>query len=192
MSATTHRHRHSAGTRRRHAFAAILLVFVYLAQPVLALGSARCLDHDCGTGSGGCCCSAPAVPVQALLEEGCCASDSSDSEASDSSTPECDCRTDSKPFPRPGPLLPPESSDATGSASLLKWIRAHAELFGNTTGGPAAGLMPRGAEGGAAGPAPPAGARGNSFVRQVLNVSTWALLTRGVAAFLAVLSLARI
>lgn len=91
----------------------------------------------------------------------------------------------------PEPVLPPGRSDATGDGSPTDWVRTHAALSANTISGPPGMYLPPGVGAGIPGCVSPHGA-GASATTEVWSVGAWALLMRGVAGFLAVLSVARI
>jgi len=98
---------------------------------------------------------------------------------------------DSTPIPAPDWAIPP-GSGATGDGSLSDWVRTHAKLFADMPSGPPGRHLPRDAMDGSAWRVPPRTAGGSPQAHPIASVGAWALLMRGVAGFLAVLSVARI
>ena len=183
-------------TPRSQVFTVVLLMLVYVTQPVLALAGSLCLDHECGTETD-CCCDEAALTVsdRAPVEASCCASEDSDTQLPDSPTVEdrCSCQVDSAPSPTQEPLLPPRSSDAASDGSLAEWIRAQAELFAHTPCAQPWRCLAPGGENRAkgCGTAFAPGTAVGSLVHDVVSVGSWTLLRQGVSGFLAVLSVAR-
>ncbi len=180
--------------RRSQVFAVVLLVFLYVAQPALALFGAGCGGSDCGSASSDCCCEGPEEAATLPTSgESCCSTSPSVPDASKEAnthglaSPEaCDCQSDSNPLPEPA--LPPGKSDSKACESPADWVRMHAEQFASI----ALELPGRAAPpGGVSGMAGGLAFGPHSSTPQASSASAWALLTRGIQGLLALLSLAR-
>ncbi|MFT5050936.1 MAG: hypothetical protein ACI8QZ_002342 [Chlamydiales bacterium] len=184
----------SRRTARGQALVAVLLVFIFIAQPALAMFAVGCPDATCAMESDGCCCSVEVTPV-ATPETSCCTAEEPNPSIPDGpSVRSCECGLDSVPVPLPDLMLTSSVSGENGQGSypdLEHWIRGHAESFARLLSGPPR-FRSAGSEHLGVGKVPPPVGASCALAGEVPSVHAWSLLTRGVARFLAVLSVARI
>lgn len=183
---------------RSQNFAVVLLVFLYMAQPAFALVGLLCSDQSCSEASEQCCCEGPAelpagFPAEVVLEDTCCDEEQQVPTLGDGSLAlqDCSCQVEPTPLPQSDPALPLRVSDAAGDCLSRDWLQAQAQIHSRLSTGPPGANLPAWVGTGTLGVVPPSEVDGSSACR-AKSVGAWALATRGVGGFLAVLSVARL
>jgi len=177
-------------TRRSSIFVALLFALIYIGQPALALVGMDSAVLPCKARGEACCC----LTKVEVSEASCCSEEAPATEVPKSES-RCDCRVGIPKVPTQTPALPVGEKDHAGENELTNWVRSYAELFSGIVSGPPAGRYATRQGGGAIGRLLSFGtarSRGSFFDSSVSSVGGWALLTRGVVGFLAVLSAARL
>jgi hypothetical protein len=181
--------KNSRVNRRSQVFAVLLLAFIYIGQPALAFVAAGSVVAPCQAQGEECCC-VEKVDVATPAKSCCSSGDSAGEEHGQEKSKQCDCRIGSGEIPEQAPALPLERNSSAGESMLCEWLRVHSELFGTVECGPTSMLACASARDGTDDSVPRVA--GVGVARQVSSVSAWTLMRRGVAGFLAVLSVSRV
>ncbi len=166
--------------KRSRVLAVLLLAFIYVGQPALAFVAAGSVVAPCQADGADCCC-AKKVETPAPAKSCCSSKEASSDEREEEK--ECDCRVAAGELPAQDPALPLQRNSNSDDSAFGEWIRIHSEASAVCSSRcPVPSVRDGTAE-----PVPRL-----ELTRQVSSVQAWTLMTRGVAGFLAVLSVARV
>ncbi len=180
--------------KRSQGFVVVLLVFLYMAQPAFGLVGLLCSDQSCGDATEHCCCESPVeMAIEIAPADTCCDDEQPVPALGDDlfSVEDCSCQVEPMPLPKSDPAVPPRASEAAGEYSPRDWLRTQAQIHSRLSAGPPGANLPTWLGIGAVGAVAPFEV-GGPIACCAMNAGAWALVTRGVGGFLAVLSVARI